>query len=334
MNEFKVYKTIHFSNEQANQITTMHHKYYNTNQGTYMYYNVVEMNNDPKHNFYILGLLDDQVIASLFVDTYRDYENNQRINNYDEYLISSLMVDKDYQKKGYGTKLIEATIKILKEENATKICAFACNNSKKLFENLGLPKNENIKSFGSIVPGDDTDVYYELNIESNFFLAPINETDVSFVADSMYNKLWEYVDENLKLPLSLLPTISMYKQEILKIATYDNALVKLIRCNKMVAGYTYMYYHDYDLPNKESHHYVTLSFYLKDDYLYKSAIKTIVDEAILFFKQNKENHHIQYIKVVLNKWNIIMKNYNFYKRCLLELGFKQKDNELFILDVE
>ena len=119
MNEFKVYKTIHFSNEQANQITTMHHKYYNTTQGTYMYYNVVEMNKDPKHNFYILGLLDDQVIASLFVDTYRDYENNQRINNYDEYLISSLMVDKDYQKKGYGTKLIEATIKILKEENAT-----------------------------------------------------------------------------------------------------------------------------------------------------------------------------------------------------------------------
>lgn len=334
MNEFKVYKTIHFSNEQANQITTMHHKYYNTTQGTYMYYNVVEMNKDPKHNFYILGLLDDQVIASLFVDTYRDYENNQRINNYDEYLISSLMVDKDYQKKGYGTKLIEATIKILKEENATKICAFACDNSKKLFENLGFTKNENIKSFGSIVPGDDTDVYYELNIESNFFLAPINETDVSFVADSMYNKLWEYIDENLKLPLSLLPTISMYKQEILKIATYDNALVKLIRCNKMVAGYTYMYYHDYDLPNNESHHYVTLSFYLKDDYLYKSAIKTVVDEAILFFKQNKENHHIQYIKVVLNKWNIIMKNYNFYKRCLLELGFKQKDNELFTLDVE
>ncbi len=29
-----------------------------------------------------------------------------------------------------------------------------------------------------------------------------------------------------------------------------------------------------------------------------------------------------------------MKNYNFYKRCLLELGFKQKDNELFTLDVE
>ena len=150
----------------------------------------------------------------------------------------------------------------------------------------------------------------------------------------MYNKLWEYVDENLNLPFNLLPTISMYKQEILKNATYDNALVKLVRCNKMVAGYTYMYYHDYDIPNKESHHYVSVSFYLKDDYLYQSAVKAIVDEAIQFFKLNQENHNIQYIKVVLNKWTIIMKNYNFYRRCLLKLGFKQIDNELFKLYVE
>lgn len=334
MNEFRVYKTIHFSNELAKQITAMHHKYWNTTKGTYMYYNVVEMNNDPKHNFYILGLLDDKVIASCFVDTYRDYENDQIINNYDEYIISSLMIDKDYQKQGYGTKLLEATIEILKEENAIKICAFACNNSEKLFEKLGFTKDESIKSFGSIVPGDDTDVYYELNLESNFFLAPLNETDVLFIADSMHNKLWEYVDENSNLPLNLLPTVSMYKQEILKNATYDNALVKLVRCNKMVAGYTYTYYHDYDIPNKESHHYVSVSFYLKDDYLYQSAVKAIVDEAIQFFKLNQKNHNIQYIKVVLNKWTIIMKNYNFYRRCLLKLGFKQIDNELFTLYVE
>ena len=40
MNDFKVYKTIHFPDEWAEQITLMHHKQWNTNKGTYMYYNV------------------------------------------------------------------------------------------------------------------------------------------------------------------------------------------------------------------------------------------------------------------------------------------------------
>lgn len=333
MDEFRIYKTVHFSKEWEEQMIAMYQKQYLSEKFTFIYYNVVDMNNDPKHSFYILGVLNNKVIACCFVNTYSNYDKDEKIHRFDEYLISSLIVDKDYQRKGYGTKLIEATIKILKEENAIKVCAFAGDNSKRLFEKLEFVKDESIKSFGTIVPGEDTDVYYELNLESNFYLAPINEADCFIVGKSMSKQLLEHIDENSNIPLSLLPSASMYKQEILKNSTYDNSLVKVVRCNKMVAGYAYMYYQDYEITWNESHHYVTLSFYLKDEYLYISAVKVIVEEVIKFYKLNKEHHNIEYIKVVLNKWTIVMSKYDFYKRCLLDLGFEQKDNELFILNV-
>ena len=334
MNNFQVYKTVHFPDEWAKQITAAHHKENNTTKGTYMYWNVYNMNQDPKHYFYIIGLLDDNVIASCFVNPYLSYDQEGRIDRFDEYLISYLIIDKDYQKQGYGTKFLDSVIKILKEENAIKVCAFACDNSKKLFENFEFVKNEEIKSFGTTVPGDDNDVYYELNLASNFFLSPINKDDARFIANSMHDKLLEYITEDSNLPLSLLPTTTMYEQEIIYNSTYDNSIVKTVRCNRIACGYTYMYYHDYDTDYGEGHHYVTVSFYLDDNYLYKSAVKVIIDEAIQFYKQNKEIHNIQFIQVYLNKWNILMKNYSFYKRCLLELGFEQKDKELFILKVE
>lgn len=334
MNNFQVYKTVHFPDEWAKQITAAHHKEHATTKGTYMYYNVFNMNQDPKHIFYILGVLDNNVIASCFVQTYLFYDKDERIDHFDEFLISYLIVDKDYQKQGYGTKFLNAVIQILKEDNAIKICAFACDNSKKLFENFGFIKDEKIKSFGMTVPGDDTDVYYELNLEGNFFLAPVNKDDAWFIASSMHDKLWSKMSENSDLPFSLFPSVPMYKQDIINKATYDNAIVKTVRCNRMACGYTYMYYHDYDTDFGESHHYVTLTFYLMDNYLYKNAIKVIVDEAIKFYNETKEKHNVQFIKVELNKWTILMERYSFYRRCLLELGFRQQDKELFILEIE
>ena len=79
MSDFRVYKTIHFKEEWANRITEMHHKQWNTTKGTYMYYDVLNMNYDPKHHFFILGLLDNNVIASCFVSTYEDYKNDECI---------------------------------------------------------------------------------------------------------------------------------------------------------------------------------------------------------------------------------------------------------------
>ena len=182
MKDFKVYKTIHFSDEWASQNTSMFHKEYNTTKGSYMYHYVCQMNRDPKHHFYILGTLDEKVIASCFVSTYIDYIGDECIENFDEYIISGLIVDKEYQKQGYGTSFIKSVITILKEENAIKIAAFACDKSKKLFENLGFVKNDNIKTFGMTVPGDDDSVYYELNIDSNFYLSTLNKDDVWIVA--------------------------------------------------------------------------------------------------------------------------------------------------------
>lgn len=336
MNEFKVYKTIHFPDSWAEQITSMHHRQWNTNKGTYMYYNIRHMNQDPKHDFYILGVLDDKVIASCFVSSYKDYEAAEHVQKNDEYLISWLIVDKEYQRKGYGTSFIKSVITILKEENAIKVAAFACDNSKRLFEKLGFIKNENVKSFGSTYPGDDDALYYELNIESNFYLSKLNSDDVMFVSSSLMNEFYKHYNkrEDDNEPYVLLPNTSTYKNMIMSFATKDNALVKTVRCGKMAVGYAHIYYTDYDDADpKYSEHSVSLEFYLDERYLFKSALVKMLEETISFYNKEKENHHLEYIKVILNKYTILMKRYNFYKRCLLELGFRQKDNETFILNV-
>ena len=332
MNNFQVYKTIHFPDEWAIQNTAMFHKEYNTTKGTFMYHYVCQMNRDPKHHFYILGTLDDKVIASCFVSTYINYIDDECIEKFDEYLISSLIVEKDYQKQGYGTSFIKSVIRILKEENATKICAFACDNSKKLFENLGFVKGENIKTFGMTVPGEDNDVYYELNIDSNFYLSTLNKDDVWIVAMSMMKEFNKFYKEQENEPRILLPSTNTYANMINGFSSKENALVKTVRCNKMAVGYAHIYYTDYDdVDPKYSEHSVSLEFYLDENYLFKTSLKVIVDEAVKFYKKTKESHNVNHIQVYLNKYTILMKRYDFYKRCLLELGFKQKDKELFIL---
>lgn len=335
MNDFKVYKTIHFPDEWAAQNTAMFHKEYNTTKGSYMYHYVCQMNRDPKHHFYILGILNDKVIASCFVSTYIDYLGDECIENFDEYLISGLMVDKDYQKQGYGTSFVRSVITILKEENATKICAFACDKSKKLFDNLGFVKNEDIKTFGMTVPGDDDSVYYELNIDSNFYLSTLNKDDVWIVSMSMkreYNKFYKHQEDE---PFVLLPNTNTYRNMINSFASKENALVKTVRCNKMAVGYAHIYYSDFDdVDPKYSEHSVSLEFYLDENYLFKSAITKMVEAAINFYKEKIVNHNLEYIKVCLNKYTILMRRYDFYKRCLLELGFEQKDKETFVLKVE
>ena len=340
MNNFQVYKTIHFSDEWAKQITSMYQKEYNTTKGSYMFRYVCRMNRDSKHNFYFLGVLDDNVIACCFVSTYMNYIGDECIENFDEYLISALIVDKDYQKQGYGTRFIKSVINILKEKNATKICAFACDKSKKLFENLGFKKDENIKQFGITVPSDDDTVYYELNINSNFYLSEVNknyvmfEDDVWFVASSMMKEFNKFYKEQENEPCILLPNTNIYANMIVNFASKENAIVKILRCNKMAVGYAHIYYTDYDDEDpKYSEHSVRLKFYIDENYLYKSAIIVMVNEAMAFYKEKKENHHIEHLKVCLNKYTILMRRYDFYKRRLLELGFEQKDKDTFILKV-
>ena len=47
------------------------------------------------------------------------------------------------------------------------------------------------------------------------------------------------------------------------------------------------------------------------------------------YKEKRENHNLEQIKVCLNKYTILMRRYDFYKRCLLASGFEQKDKETF-----
>ena len=185
------------------------------------------------------------------------------------------------------------------------------------------------------VPGDDDSVYYELNIDSNFYLSTLNKDDVWIVSMSMnreYDKFYKYQENE---PFILLPNTNTYANMINGFASKENALVKTVRCNKMAVGYAHIYYSDYDdVDPKYSEHSVSLEFYLDENYLFKSAIEKMVEEAIDFYKEKIVNHNLEHIKVCLNKYTILMRRYDFYKRYLLELGFEQKDKETFILKVE
>lgn len=292
-----------------------------------MYWNSYYMNLNPKNNFFVLGLLDDKVIARCFVSSYVNC--NHTIEKKDEFLISYLVVDPLFQKQGYGTRLIDYVITMLKEMNAVKVVAFACNESKKLFEILGFIARPEIKEFGGSVPGDDSDIYYELSLPHNFFLAKINEKDALLVARLMTKELSKY---DSKIPTILMPHEYMYKDHILNWNKQENEACKLLRCGKMVVGYTYMFYEDYDTESG-SDHSVHLLFFIDEDYLYESAIKVMVEEAENFLKLHRNNHHLEHIKVFLNEYSIIMKRYDFYKSCLLNLGFKELDKETFIKNV-
>ena len=139
-------------------------------------------------------------------------------------------------------------------------------------------------------------------------------------------------DEELYL---LLPSVTKYENTIMTYATKENAIVKTVRCGKMAVGYAHIYYTDYDDEDpKYSEHSVTLEFYLDENYLFKSAISKMVEEAIHFYKEKIVNHNLEHIKVCLNKYTILMRRYDFYKRCLLELGFSQKDKETFMLKIK
>ena len=70
---------------------------------------------------------------------------------------------------------------------------------------------------------------------------------------------------------------------------------------------------------------IVISFYN----FYKPYYKFIDD-----YNTIKEKHNINQLKVCLSKYTILMRRYDFYKRCLLEIGFEQKDKEIFTLKVE
>lgn len=103
----------------------------------------------------------------------------------------------------------------------------------------------------------------------------------------------------------------------------------------MTVGFAHIYYTDFDDADpKYSEHSVSLEFYLDENYLFKSAVAKMVEEAINFYKVKIIDHNLERIKVCLNKYTILMRRYNFYKRCILELGFEQKDKEIFILKIK
>lgn|SRR5690554_1958758 len=147
--DFKVMICKYLHNDLSEQIKKVYNDddYFNHKQ------ELVKISSDDA--FFIIGILDGKVIGTCFV------ERNEEDPNY--FLLSDFFVLKSYRNKGYGTKIIEGLLNILKKLKAIKICAFANNEiSAKIFSNTGFKKDLSIKSFGDIYPDNENAIYFEM----------------------------------------------------------------------------------------------------------------------------------------------------------------------------
>lgn len=286
------------------------------NSDNYFGYKVTEVNYCNNDAFFIVAIYNNNVIGSCFVVR---HEGNP---NY--FLISDFLVLQEYRNKGYGSRLIDNVISILEDHNAFKICAFISNEiSENIFTAFGFIKDENIKDFGRVIPVSNDDVYCELKLSTGISLEEITIENARLVGLIMSKYTKKYSKE---IPGLLRPSMVMWRNHLMNLNSLDNELALVISCGKIVIGYTYMFYEDYD-----DKHYVSLHIVLDENHLYEEAINICIEKAKVFFNENKRNHMLDDIRFYVNNHNIIMEQTNFYKKALLHNGFISDDNEVYYL---
>ncbi|MDD2682337.1 MAG: GNAT family N-acetyltransferase [Bacilli bacterium] len=288
-------------------------KLYNSDK--YFEYKVREVNYCNNDAFFIVGIFNNNVIGSCFVIRHEDNPNY--------FLISDFLVQQEYRNKGYGSRLIDNVITILEDHNAYKISAFISNDiSEKVFTNFGFKKDKSIKNFGRVIPSSDDDVYCELKLNADISLEEITKENARLVGLIMNRYTKKYSKE---IPGLLRPSMVMWRNHIMNLNFY-NELALVICCGKIVIGYTYMYYVDYD-----DKHYVFFHIVLDENHLYEEAVSICIEKAKVFLNDNKQNHKLEEIRFYLNDSSIIMEHASFYRKALLNNGFISDDNEMYYL---
>ena len=270
-------------------------------------------NNDA---FFIVGIYNNDVIASCFVSRHED--------NPTYFLISDFYVLKEHRNKGFGSRLIDSVISILEDHNAFKIGVFVANEiSEKVFTSYGFKKDESIKNFGRVIPGSNDDVYCELKLNIDISLEEINKDNARLAGLIMAKYTKKYAKE---VPGLLRPSLIMWRNHLMNLNSLDNELALVLNCGKIVVGYTYMFYEDYD-----DNHFVSLHIVLDENHLYEEAVKVVIEKAKEFFTDNKANHRLEKIKFFVNNYCVLMDQADFYRKALLNNGFISDDNEVYYL---
>ena len=320
MNNFKVIKTHHLKEEYALQITDLCQRTYKNTKGTYLFYPTRKMNEDNRQQYFILGILNDKVIAYCQIISYEKYENDDYIIDYEKVLISSFVVDVDYQKQGYGTKLIDTALTILEEDNINYVCVWALDTSKKIFERLGFNLQNGITSFGDTVPGDENSYYYEKTLSTHFRFTELTNEDARVLGSKMRKSLEAYKSD---MPQLLKPYNYEYQKILLEKNDSENSKVLVLKNGRLIIGYISMFYEDFEEVDYSAH-YVSFEIFLDGEYKTKTVIKLLLNEAKNYFAEISKEHNVE--ELIFNlSYSVVEKDYEFYRSILEESNFKTTD---------
>ncbi|MBQ2635853.1 MAG: N-acetyltransferase [Methanobrevibacter sp.] len=150
--------------------------------GAYEHYIVHNLRNDESfiNNLAYVIEKDDKIIAHI------NYSNGKIISNVaqmDAVVLGPISVDRDYQNQGYGSKLIEYTLKLIDENDIPFVFVIGDENYYKRF---GF---ESASKYNIFLDGTDR------NEECPFFMIKVFDKDI-LLEGTFYNPDVFNVDEN------------------------------------------------------------------------------------------------------------------------------------------
>lgn len=287
------------------------------------YFNYVVKGINEWNNFAIVlvKFLEDNTKKVIGVCTI-----NKSFDDDNYYLISDLIIDESYRNNGYGNYLIKSTIEILKELGAVKICSFAEKNaySNNIFRKLGFSSDENVHEFGvkvQTVPGDDEDLYYELNIKQEYKFDIINDKASAYLGNMMNMYCNEYKD---RIPMLFVKSNYDFRLNFRNMNTQENEVGYSVSIGAKMIGYIYMYTVDYD-----DEHYISLNFEFISEYINKNLFEQILRKSKEFYQSKKEDFDVREIKTYIDDSTIVKSNQKKYITILKEIGFNELNDKEF-----
>ncbi len=278
------------------------------------YFNYKVRNANNWDDFFIVLVEEESVIGSIQID--------KSMVEDDYYLINDFYIKEELRNKGYGSYLLKGVIEILKEEGATKICAFCSPDgvSSKVFEKLHFKSNPNIHEFGDTVPSDDESLYYELCIDKEYRYELINETNSRYLAQIMnyYAKEYRKVIPNLFIKGHFEWNLNFKNMN-----TQENEVGYAIFQGCKCIAYLYLYTVDYD-----DEHFVSMNFEIKKEYITKTSFESMLNKTKEFYETKKGDYTLNEIRAYITDDSIVKSNQERYRKRLNDLGLtNQEDND-------
>jgi len=258
------------------------------------------------NDFFIVLVDEESVIGATQIEKSKGED--------DYYLINDFYIKEELRNKGYGSYLLKGVIEILKEEGATKICAFCSHGgiSSKIFEKLHFKSNPNIHEFGDTVPGDDESLYYEICIDKEYRYELINETNSRYLAKIMNHYAKEY--RNV-IPNLFIKGHFDWNLNFKNMNTQENEVGYAIFQGCKCIAYLYLYTVDYD-----NEHFVSMNFEIMKEYITKVLLESMLVKTKEFYETKKDDYTLNEIRVYITDDSIVKSNQIKYRKNLNDLG--------------